>query len=651
MLRAPRQRLAKLIDGALLTAASGLILLSLIRLTRLLGSEISARTDLPQWDMAKYALDSIHLADACRQLDPTSFLRHLHGMSVWPPLFPLLQAPAFLLFGYDYAIPRILVLALFSVLVGAVLWAGQAMDSRDGLAIGLLAAACLVASPLYQVFASLVMLEVPGALLLLLCLGAYWRADPHTSSPAWHVTCALSAALFFCKYNYGVMWLLPLGLCELGNRTALREGLRKRTLELWRRRGSLGWRRPWSLLLLSWTAIILIIHLTGGIDFRLGELRIRATSIGNPLYILWLLILIRWLLKPRRTWHRGRAWWGELDPRDRAFVAWVVLPIALWMLFPPHVKDFVGFLENRSSGRSLLDPTTWLYYPHCLVERYTPLWLAAGTGMLAVLGLGALAGPWSQALPRIGWRQRSLFLTLGIGWLAISFHPYKLPRFLFTSVPLVWLASGVFLALAIRALCARLSCPPRYTKVLVSLASGIVICAVLTSGPDPNRLRRELEERGVPSSVTPVLDQIAHWSTTSGRIRTSETAVLGSWNLLSPPLIEWHLRALLANSTREVPSELALTRQLARRHSPDLLKKELFEAKGSVRQLILIEPLPEAPWRDAFLVETAWLEPLRQALSTTPSFSLFADRSFPAAGYRLRLYVRSLEQTSAGRTL
>ena len=79
---------------------------------------------LPQWDMAKYGVSGLRLARALHDVDPLSFLRHVNGLDVWPPVFPLLEVPVFLVTGPGYASARGLVSVLFATAIIAAFWAG-----------------------------------------------------------------------------------------------------------------------------------------------------------------------------------------------------------------------------------------------------------------------------------------------------------------------------------------------------------------------------------------------------------------------------------------------------------------------------------------------------------------------------------------------
>lgn len=69
-----------------------------------LRTETVASGRMPLWDMAAHAVDGIRLAEHARQAHSTAFILEINRMSLWPPVFPLLSFPVFLLFGYDYQV-------------------------------------------------------------------------------------------------------------------------------------------------------------------------------------------------------------------------------------------------------------------------------------------------------------------------------------------------------------------------------------------------------------------------------------------------------------------------------------------------------------------------------------------------------------------
>ena len=108
---------------------------------------------------------------------------------------------------------RGLVAALFVALVIATWWTAREI-APESPAVAAIAPALVVTSPFVQLFAVQAMLEVPGALLYVLSLGAYARHLRTGTRATIVATGVLSAALFFTKYNYGLLWLAPLVLNE-----------------------------------------------------------------------------------------------------------------------------------------------------------------------------------------------------------------------------------------------------------------------------------------------------------------------------------------------------------------------------------------------------------------------------------------------------
>ena len=134
---------------------------------------VAGSAALPRWDMAKYGAAGARLADWLATGDLLSFLAEVHSFGSWPPGFPLLETPIFMLWGPGFDVAQRLVVVLFLGCLGALCWAARGLDPHRGGAIAGFAGALMVTSPLHQVFATLVMLEVPGTLFLLVAWGAY----------------------------------------------------------------------------------------------------------------------------------------------------------------------------------------------------------------------------------------------------------------------------------------------------------------------------------------------------------------------------------------------------------------------------------------------------------------------------------------------
>ncbi|MCW8984986.1 MAG: hypothetical protein OQK55_06560, partial [Thermoanaerobaculales bacterium] len=381
---------------------------------------------LPQWDMAKYGVSGLRLARALQDIDPLAFLRHLNGLDVWPPVFPLLEVPAFLLAGPGYASARGLVAVLFAAAIVAAFWSGLQSHGRFALAVGALTATLVATSPMAQIFATIVMLEVPGTLLLLVAMGLYLRSLNTGNTRDFTLACAAATTLFFCKYNFGLIWILPMVANEV-LRAHGRPGLQP--AESWKRLGA-TLRRPWPTVLAVGLLIAAIIEIAGPWRFSIGGRAVSVSSAGPLLYGLYALTLTRWLLRPRHSLQAARQLLVRLDSRARSMLVAVAVPIALWMVVPSHTTNFVGFLVNRSSGPPILSLESLLFYPRVFVNEFTPSPVVG----IVVLVCAASALRRLRGADEAG---RVLALALLLSTIAVVAHPHKQPRFLFLTATLL----------------------------------------------------------------------------------------------------------------------------------------------------------------------------------------------------------------------
>jgi hypothetical protein len=594
-----------------------LLAVTAARTGRVLWSTALDADALPQWDGAKYGVSGLRIADAIRRVDPLAVAAEIDRHELWPPLFALLEAPAFLAAGDAYRTPLVLTILAAVAIVVAAWWAARQIDPDTGDLAGVLAALALAASPMQHLFGALVMLEAPGALLLILALGSYarWRRTgrPSHARLAWIAT----SALFFLKYNYGISWLLALGLCEGWRAAGSFAGARAwcaARFERLRRRGARLW------LPAAAAAGLLALAVFGSRSFDVGGVTRRDIPLGWPVWGLYAAIVVRFAVTPRRSLARMRAWLGGLDEAHRGLALWVGAPIALWMLVPRHTVGFLTALENRSSGPPLLSLDNLAFYPRVFVDGYgwAP-WLGVAALVLAALRIGTLP----RARPSV----RPLLVALVVGLATTIVHPYKEPRFLFTVAPLLWLAAANAAAAG-----ARWLAPGRVARL-----AGLVLAILLAGGmsllPPPvdvRRLRNGLTEHGVPRSVRPVLDAVD-----TSLAAASGAVLVGAWNCLSPALIEWHAR--LRSVGPENPAVPRQPRKLVRPAEAAHLAKRARES-GVRRVLVLDLAASGNAWRPGWETETSWLDPARAALERDPRWSELSFLAFPESGYSLRLY-------------
>ena len=168
------------------------------------------------------------------------------------------------------------------------------------------------------------------------------------------------------------------------------------------------------------------------------------------------------------------------------------------------------------------------------------------------------------------------------------------------------------------------------------LAAAALIAVLLAPATAPS-LPARFAQYSVASIYRPLLDRVVDLA------EERPTLVLGTWNQLSPSLIEWGSLQRRGAKDRgtSAPAEID-DRALApwrsgRASSPSPARRS---APG---QIVLLDldaaTAPSAEWASAFAAETAWLEPLRRDLDTgaTPYLAVPAE-SFTHAGYRLRVF-------------
>ena len=136
----------------------------------------------------------------------------------------------------------------------------------------------------------------------------------------------------------------------------------------------------------------------------------------------------------------------------------------------------------------------------------------------------------------------------------------------------------------------------------------------------------------MPATTRPLLTAIADASAKQRRSK-----IIGTWNGLSPALIEWHRRLLypdLPNGSIPHLFPLRLRAQSAV-HALDVLY-----AEPELDLILVVRSLESALPGSDRLVETAWANPLRDRLANDVRYRLLASQRFPASGYNLQEFLR-----------
>ncbi|MEM8962418.1 MAG: hypothetical protein AAGD38_13125 [Acidobacteriota bacterium] len=604
-------------------ALTGLLGVVTWRHTATLASIIAEAERYPAWDMAKRGLDAVALAAALQQFDVVAFGARILDMKVWPPLVPLLHTPWVLVFGADYDVPRWATLVWLPILVGMAWWCGWRLTRS--IYGGVLAGGLMLASPQAHLLAMQIMTEVPGAALLLSAFACMAWALETDDERAWSAAALTSLAVFFTKYNYGVLWVGPVGFYLALRQTGGWAGLVSTIGKLVR---SVEWFRPWTLFLVAYGAGMVWLIAGPGLDVDVFGHRLRATTAAGPLYGLLVVALIRWWMRHTRPLTVLGRRLERIDPGPRRWLVWVGAPIAAWLVIPSHWRAFVSFLSNRRDGPSGFAGLG--YYPEVIVTSYSvDTWI----GWL-VLGLGVSAVVWLirplDGRPSVG----LLLITVVIGGLALAAHPYKLPRFAFTWWPFLVLAAvwhGQFWLERLRG--------RRETAFVLGGLAALLVVMIGLEGVDRPRRTAELVARSTSIDARPLLDAIAMEST------DASVVLLGSRNLFSPALVSWHLARHRATAspidattsqadtdTNRVLTPCAGRSGCTRDELVSELDRLVASSGGRLLWLTVDSDDPNSVQGD----ETAWLarfEPL-----IVERYGLQPSSELVAAGYRLRIY-------------
>jgi len=292
----------------------------------------------------------------------------------------------------------------------------------------------------------------------------------------------------------------------------------------------------------------------------------------------------------------------------------IALPISLWMVVPSHTINFVGFLANRTAGPPVLSLESLLFYPKVFVSEYSPL-PAVGVAVLlfAALSLRRLRGADETG--------RVLAFAVLLSSVAVVAHPYKQPRFFFITAALLWLAgSREAVGLVTRA--ARRGGENTLRWIAATVAGGSLVAAAVVA-VDIDRLRRGHRRHTVPASTAEVLDAITN---EAAKVRAS--VLLGTWNHLSPWLVEWScLQRRPSMDPGQVPRKLT-----ARSRRGNVLGRLAVDPP---ELLMVLSNAPGSQPRPGFAAETRWLDPVRKQLVRDPRFDLVSRKDFPDARYRL----------------
>jgi hypothetical protein len=387
---------------------------------------------LPRWDLAthlNHGWQDYHLL-VTGQIHRLLWDLWLQGY--WPPVLSIYQVPFYLSMGgrLESGLRSALAAFVLTGVLGCVLMWRQWKDAAALPAA--LFVTLLMSSPYLLAYASVTMTEIVGAaaqLLVLLTYVAYRQTVSASAARAFAVSLTL---LFFTKYNYFFLLVVPLVIYEWLVRPQAPNGAGKLD-SLWR------WTRfalssPTIWLLLLYLAGLLAVMRTGGFEFQLAGQRISVHTIGNSGHVVLYLLLARlWYL------HRHhRIPWGRLvaaDPRVRSVLVWFAVPVTIWLAspYPNHIRDFFNLVVNRPLGESTIGAGTAVYVNALRQDYFYSEGVLAG-----VIGVFAIAAVrYRHQPPLMQW----LILGIPLQLAVIAMHQTRFPRFLLLTVVLLCLAA------------------------------------------------------------------------------------------------------------------------------------------------------------------------------------------------------------------
>jgi len=554
--------------------------------------------------MAKNAWLGLELARDIRALDPLGLLVDLNAHSSWPFGFSLLLVPFLLAGGASFTAASALSLVSFALLpLAVVALARRVAPDGIGLVAGGAAAALLVASPLLATFATLVMRECTGLLLTLVASTLYLAARERPSLGSWRWVAAAFLALFFVKYNYGLLWLVATSI-----HAALETPSEAR--RRWRLRLA-GWNplRRDSPPLSRWLALSVLV---------LVATQAFGGSTGNVLFALlwlWTLALAPVIWRHRESLRRR---FPSLASPARAALEIVIVPLWIWSLVPQpvHPKGVLDFLVNRASGEPIAARVT--RYLAAFDGQYASSFVvdvAIATGCILGIVLG-----W-----RVSAAWRYLILTAALPFVLTVAHPYVVERFLLTSLGALFLLAALGIARAV-------ATAGRVALVLLAVAlAAAVVVAIDTGALPPSRAVSDIYlAYSGPPALRPVLAALPVLDPDGERV-----AVLGTFNELGQELVFWTL-APRDGKRREFvrpPSRFAADAPPAavRESVDDWLRRKRPDAA------LVIRSTTGSPSADAADYRAYGLWQLRAAdeLAGRSGWQVDTRRSFPDLGLEL----------------
>ncbi len=511
----------RIVFTALITSAA----IVLIYVARLVDQHtiqiVATQRLLPRWDLAthlNHGWQDYHLL-ITGQIHRLVWDLWLQGY--WPPVLSIYQVPFYLTLGGRLESGLRSALAAF-VLTGVL---GCALLWRQWREASALAAALfltlIVSSPYLLAYASVTMTEIVGAaaeIVVLLTYVAYRQKPTASAARAFAVSLTV---LFFTKYNYFFLLIVPLVIYEWLERSLGSSGPSR--LDDRRRWARAVFSSPMVWLLVVYLAGLLIVMRTGGFEFHLLGQRISVHTIGNSGHVVLYALLARlWYLHRNRRipWQRLVA----IDPRIRPLLVWFAVPVTIWLAspYPNHIRDFFNLVVNRPLGESTIRAGGAVYVDALRHQYFYSDWV-----LIALIGVFVIAAlRYRHQPPLMQW----LILAIPLQFAVIAIHQTRFPRFLLLTVILLCIATASEVGRWFAA-------TGRIAGALIApIVLGIGVLAATTVVKEERFLEIAFENYTDNPTLRAALDAIRAELQPEDRL-----AIVGHSNELSPALFRWEL--------------------------------------------------------------------------------------------------------------
>ena len=394
------------------------------------------------YDASRRAMVNVDAADALRRGDLGRALWDVAGPEQWPTLRLLVAAPAHVFAGPARALEVELGVSVASVgllVLCLVLSAGfLAPRPADALAMAAVACPLLLGNRDLLEHGANAMLEMLEAVFTLAATVAWIRAREKARERPWALA-LLGNCLFQVKFQHGLFFATAVLALEASG-----PGWRTRLQALARALGRAA-RRPWGIAVLALglgaTVLALGIVSSGGAQWTvLGH----PVSLGRPRVVRWAAAAAAFgFVSLAFASDRGRLQ-AALPARVRFAWAWLLTPMALWLLMPFtwRLETLVASTTYDAGLRQLGLLERLGYYARAAWTGWFPpgaRWMA-----LALLGGTAVA---ARISPRLRRQLVPLGAVVGLELVLLTFLAGRnfQPRFSVNLAPLVALAATLWI--------------------------------------------------------------------------------------------------------------------------------------------------------------------------------------------------------------